>query len=337
MQTNLFMGCDVARNDFAYCLRNAEGILLQGTVGNSERGIVKWLTELKKVHRINLAQVIFCQEHTGVYGLILMRTLHARNLIVCVEGAANIKLSLGLQRGKTDKIDATRIAEYAMRYSDRLKQWKPKRAVLDQLSQLLNSRNGLLAVRTQLMNQLSEEKEFKGQAMYVIMKKLLQPTLNAAEKSIEQADKQIKTLIESDDNLSHLAGLVTSVNGIGIVTCAVMLVRTNEFQDYTEPKKFACTAGVAPFEHKSGSSIRGKTRVSHHAHKDLKTLLHMCALGCISREGELKEYYNRKIQAGKNKMSALNAVRNKLVHRIFAVVRTGNMYDKNYQYRLAMS
>lgn len=337
MQTNLFMGCDIARKDFAYCLRNAEGILLQGSVENTERGIVKWLSSLKKEHGINLEQVIFCQEHTGVYGLKLMRTLHARSLMICVEGAANIKLSLGLQRGKTDRVDASRIAEYAMRYSDRLKQWKPRRNVLDQLSQLLNSRKGLLAVRTNLMNQLAEEKEFRGQAMYMIMKKLLQPTLNATEKSIKQADNQIRELIESDENLSRLDRLITSVQGVGKVTSATILVRTNEFQDYTEAKKFACTAGVAPFEYTSGSSIKGKTRVSHFAHKDLKTLLHMCALVCIRLEGELKVYYDRKVKTGKNRMSVINGVRNKLVARIFAVVRDGVMYQKNYQYNLPMS
>lgn len=337
MQSNLFMGCDVARKDFAYCLRNSDGILLQGSVENSERAIIKWLSQLKKTLSIELKTVIFCQEHTGVYGLKLMRVLYARNLKVSVEGAANIKLSLGLQRGKTDKVDAARIAEYAMRYTDRLKLWKPKREVLDRLSQLLNTRNGLLAVRTNLMNQLSEEKEFKGQVMYAIMKKLFRPTLTATEKSIKLAEKQIQDLIQSDENLFRLNTLVTSVDGIGKITSATILVRTNEFQDYTEAKKFACTAGVAPFEYKSGSSIRGKTRVSHHAHKDLKTLLHMCAIGCISRKGELKEYYERMVRTGKNKMSVINGVRNKLIHRIFAVVRTGIMYDKNYKYNLVLS
>lgn len=337
MQSNLFMGCDIARKDFAYCLRNVHGVLIQGSVENSERAIIKWLSTLKKTHGIQLEQVVFCQEHTGVYGLKLMRVLYARNLKVCVEGAANIKLSLGLQRGKTDKVDAARIAEYAMRYTDRLRQWKPKREVLDQLSQLLNSRNGLIAVRTSLMNQLSEEKEFKGKSMYAIMKKLLQPTLQATERSIKLAEKQIQALIESDENLCRLNTLVTSVAGIGQITSAAILVRTNEFNDYTEAKKFACTAGIAPFEYKSGSSIRGKTRVSHHAHKDLKTLLHMCAIGCISRKGELKDYYDRMVRSGKNKMSAINGVRNKLIHRVFAVVRTGVMYDKNFQYRLHMS
>ena len=93
---------------------------------------------------------------------------------------------------------------------------------------------------------------------------------------------------------------------------------------------------MVPFEHSSGKSVRGKSRVSHFAHKDLKTLLHMCAVGCISRKGELRDYYERKLAQGKNKMSVLNAIRNKIVHRIFAVVRDNTMYQKNYQYSLHM-
>ena len=144
-------------------------------------------------------------------------------------------------------------------------------------------------------------------------------------------------MIKSDEILKRLSDLVTSVDSIGMVTCAAILVKTNEFQDFREAKKFACTSGLAPFEHSSGKSVRGKTRVSHRAHKDLKTLLHMCALGAIGRKGELHDFYERKVSQGKNKMSVINAVRNKLIHRIFAVVRDGVMYQKHYQYNLAMS
>lgn len=157
------------------------------------------------------------------------------------------------------------------------------------------------------------------------------------DDDIKQVDKEIEHIIKCDENLNRLSKLITSIDGVGMVTCAAVLVKTNIFLDITDAKKFAWTAGIAPFEHASGKSIRGKTRVSHRAHKDVKTLLHMCAVGSISREGELKDFYLRKVAQGKNKMLVLNAVRNKIVHRIFAVVRDGVMYQKNYQYNLCMS
>ena len=137
MEFSLFMGCDISKESFTYCLRDGSKILLQGEVKNSAMHIQCWLKSIKKEHQVDLNQVIFCLEHTGVYGLFLIRTLHSRSLRVCVESASNIKLSLGMQRGKNDKVDARRIAEYAMRYPDKLKQWQPKRPVVEKLN-LLN-------------------------------------------------------------------------------------------------------------------------------------------------------------------------------------------------------
>lgn len=337
MESKLFMGCDIAQDSFTFCLRSDSEIICQGEVCNSLTSVKKWLSDLKKVQLLDLSHITFCMEHTGVYGLILMRTLHERSLRICIESAMNIKLSLGLQRGKNDKVDARRIAEYAMRYTDRLKLWKPKRGVLQKLQVLNGMRARLIKARNILSRNIQETKFFMGKEEYIILKRGTQAALAGIEKDIKLADKQIADLIKSDENLRNLSRLVTSVQGVGMVTCSALLVKTNEFQDFTEAKKFACTAGLAPFEHSSGKSIRGKTRVSHRAHKDLKTLLHMCAVGCISRKGEYRDYYERKVTAGKNKMLVINAIRNKIVHRIFAVVRDQVMYQKNYQYGLVMS
>lgn len=103
--------------------------------------------------------------------MILMRTLYTRSLIVCVEGASNIKLSLGLQRGKNDRVDARRIAEYAMRYTDRLKQWKPKREVLERL-QLLNGMRSRLVKALKVLNSHTKEAgRFLGKNEYMLLKK----------------------------------------------------------------------------------------------------------------------------------------------------------------------
>ena len=91
----------------------------------------------------------------------------------------------------------------------------------------------------------------------------------------------------------------------------------------------------APVRYRSGTSIRGKTRVSHQARKRLKSLFHLGAMSVIRGPGELQDYYQRKVAEGKNKMLVLNAIRNKLIHRVYAVVRQGKKYDKNYVSPLA--
>lgn len=335
MESELFMGCDISQDTFNYCLRNKSGIIIQGQVSNTVKSIRSWLMDLKKNHQINLTQILFCMEHTGVYGLLLMRTLHDRSLVVCLESAMNIKLSLGLQRGKNDKVDAQRIAEYALRYSDRLKQWNPKRKVIDHLQLLIRLRERLIKARQEISRFNQDAKRFMSKEEYLLVIKGSQVTLKAIQKDIDKADENIEEIIMNDENLKKLSRYIKSVDGIGTVTCSAILVKTNEFIDFQKAKKFACTAGIAPFEHSSGSSIKGKTKVSHSAHKDLKTLIHMCAVGSISRKGEMQDYYKRKVAQGKSKMSVINAIRNKLIHRVFAVVRDEVMYQKNYRYKLA--
>ena len=337
MEFNFYLGCDLSQDDFHFCLRNKSTILLQGVVENSPKAINRWINELKKKNVVDLKQTLFCMEHTGIYGLFLLRVLQEKELHACVESAMNIKLSLGLQRGKNDKIDAQRIAEYAMRYVDRLKLWKPRRPVIEELQLLIKLRERLRKARKDLSRPIQDAKRFHTKANYQMLLEGSEATLMAIKRDMESVEKKISELLQSDENLKRISDLVQSVDGIGVVTCSMIIVKTNEFQDITEAKKFACTAGIAPFERSSGSSVKGKPRVSHMAHKDLKSILHLCAVGTIGRKGELRDYYLRKVAEGKNKMSVINAVRNKLVHRVFAVVKNQTMYQKNYQYLLVKS
>lgn len=184
--------------------------------------------------------------------------------------------------------------------------------------------------RQQLAQPVAEQQGFVDKAVGRQMAKACQASLKALEADLASADRQIKELIRQDERLSELFKLVTSVPGVGGATAAEVLVATNEFKDISEPKKLACHAGVAPFEHQSGTSVRGRTRVSQYARKRLKSLFHMGAMSAIQTKGEIRDYYQRKVAEGKNKMSVLNAVRNKLVHRVCSVVHRGEKYEKNY-------
>ena len=97
-------------------------------------------------------------------------------------------------------------------------------------------------------------------------------------------------------------------------------------------KKFACYAGIAPFEYASGTSVKGRTRVHPCANKQLKSLLNMAAMNAIKINGEYKQYYKRRQQEGKNNMSTLNIIRNKILARIFAVVKRQTPYVDLYKF-----
>lgn len=182
---------------------------------------------------------------------------------------------------------------------------------------------------------LDEQESFVSATLQRQVKSTSKKSLIALKEEQKAIDAQIDALIQGDARLSELFGWITSVPGVGPATATEILVSTNEMKVITSAKKMACHAGVAPFEYRSGTSIRGKTRVSHQARKRLKSLFHLGAMSAIRRKGELQDYYQRKVAEGKNKMLVLNAVRNKIIHRIYAAVERGEKYDKNYISKLA--
>ena len=154
-------------------------------------------------------------------------------------------------------------------------------------------------------------------------------------KQLIAVENQINQLINADERLLELETIITSVDGVGPITAWAMIIATNQFRSIREGRKFACYAGVVPFDHQSGTSIKGRPRLSPFANKNMKQLLHLSALSATVMKGELNDYYNRKVAQGKNKMLVLNNIRNKLVLRVFACVNQNRKYEKSYTHKLA--
>ena len=333
MNYNFFIGIDVSKKTLDFAVIKGKEILFSYTGENDEPGIKKFWAQLKSQQGFCINEAIFCMEHTGIYNQHLLSFLYAKKAPVCLEAAIHIKLSSGLQRGKNDQIDAVRIAQYACKNSTELKLWQPKRMVIQQLKHLSALRGRLINARKQLTVAINETISFDKAAANE-SKKLCKASLKSLDEDIKRVDLKVDQIIVSDEELKRLFSIVTSVDGIGKVTATEMIITTNEFKDITDPAKFACYAGVAPFEYSSGSSLKGKSRVSHKANKNMKSLLHMAALVAINYNADLKAYYQRKVEQKKNKMLVINAVRNKLIWRIFACVKNNRLYQKNYQFAL---
>jgi len=327
---NNFVGIDVSKKTFdVWFISNKEvnqGIHQQ--LSNDAAGIRKMFSWLKKHGEVGAENTLFCMEHTGVYGRELMYTLFEKNWRLWVENPVAILRSMGLQRGKNDKVDAKRIAIYAMKNNERAKLWEAPRTELVQLRQLLNVRESLIKGLKILTQPIREYAATGNNDLADGMKKLTRCTVNAMEKDIEKIEKAMDELINADEKLSHLFGLLMSIPGIGKITSAELICFTNEFKTYTEARQLACYCGVVPFEHTSGISIKGKGRVSNMSNKRLKTKLHLCAMIAMQHDPQLKKYFERKVGEGKNKMSVINAIRNKLVHRITAVVKRQTPFVK---------
>ena len=212
--------------------------------------------------------------------------------------------------------------------------------MVQQLALLSATRQRLILVYKQLAVPLAEQQSFINPTLQKQVQKRCKASLKALEKDRKAIDADIDQLIAKDEYLKERFALMTSVPGIGVVTATEVMVAANELSTISEPKKMACHAGVAPFEYKSGSSVRGRPGVSQHARKRLKSLFHLAAMAAIRAKGELQDYYQRKVKEAvprreKNKMLVLNAIRNKppggpVIHRLYAVVNRGEKYNKNY-------
>lgn len=242
-----------------------------------------------------------------------------------------IKRSLGITRGKSDQKDAKAIARYAYLRREELKPTQLPSAQLLELKNLLSVREKMVRNRKGYHNSLKELKETlkvsKSNLLYQAQQKLIEE-LSVQIKKIEQ---KIKEVIAQDEQLSKLFALVTSVKGVGLILGTSFLVYTNGFTAFDNWRKFACYSGIAPFEYQSGTSIKAPRRVSHLAQKHLKGLLSNAACVCIQSSEELKTYYHRRLQEGKSKLAVQNILRNKIVARVFAVVKRGTPFREEYQ------
>lgn len=238
-------------------------------------------------------------------------------------------------RDKNDAIDAFRIAEYADSKKQQIKLWEPPRPIIRELKRLVALRKRLVDTKVRLRVPFNEEQGFCDDEWVRFHKKAIKPILDQTTSKIQELEQQIQMLIETDEVLKNLYELVTSVKGVGMIVGINTLVTTNEFKSINDPRKMACHCGVAPFTQQSGKSIRGRSKVSHRANKSMKSLYNLSARSAVSRKGELRDYYLRKVKEGKNKMTTMNAVRNKIIHRIFACVRDNRKYENTYVHNLA--
>ena len=237
-----------------------------------------------------------------------------------------IKKSMGMQRGKNDKKDAGRIALYGYEKREKLQIQNPCSSSVERLKLLLTQRAGFVNERTavnQRMKHIIAMMVLKSSDPII---KNYQKHVASLNKRVAEAEVQIQQLITGNDDLHQNFELITTVPGIGKVNAWMLLACTENFTRFSNGRKFGSYCGIVPFEHMSGTSIRGKSRVSHMANKQIKASLTLSARAAVNHDPELKAYYERRKLLGKHHMSILNEVKFKLVLRVFAVVNRATAY-----------
>lgn len=292
---------------------------------NSSVGFKKLIRWLKK-KKINIEDLLVCFEHTGMYSFELANFLTLKKIDYVMESAIQIKRSMGIVRGKNDKIDAQRIADYCYRRRDELKLSVPPSKKISKIQNLLSLRETMVKQRASYKVTIKESSRILVKSEYKCFFEVQNKLLKSLTTQICKVEKEIKKIIASDLKLENTYNLITSISGIGFIVAAYFISTTACFSKFTNGRKYACYCGTAPFEYSSGTSIHLKTRVNPMANKKMKSLLNMAARSAITCDPELKNYYHQKVEQGKNKMSVLNIIRNKIIHRAFAVINRGTPY-----------
>ena len=323
-----FVGCDVSKDtlDFAIHKRGVDCRSFRHTrVSNSPEGfqtVRKWLRGFK----INIRDAVIAMEHTGFYSEALARWCDSKKITFVLLHPLDVKNACGRGRNKTDEADAQFIADYAYTMREKLSPSHPEAPVIRQLRQLQSERGMAVKTRTAFINM---SKSLTDSASAKRVQGMID-ALTAQIKAIEAAMKKaVMSVPEVNDNYE----LLVSIPGIGLVNAVATIVATGNFTRFQNARQYAKFSCVSPLRRESGTSVRGGDHVSKAGHSEIKALLTEGARSAVRHDPQMKAYYARKRAEGKSHGCVMNAVKFKLICRMFAVIGRKTQYVDVDNYR----
>lgn len=318
----LAVGIDVSKKTLDVFIHNHSKHRVFDNTRSGYISLIKWVGKFSE----NEKSVLYCFEHTGNYSLKLAIFMQTNGLDYVQENPIVIKRSSGLVRTKSDRVDAQMIARYAWLHREELVCSSIRDEALLELGRLLSLRDQLVRNRTGLMGTLEELSGLLSSPSTDVSCKSLKHTIAYLSKQILKLEKQIDQLLKREEALGKNYKLLTSLIGVGRILACQLIYHTCNFERFSSWRQFSSYCGTAPFEHSSGTSVFKRAKGHPMSDRKMKSLLSMASVSAIQHDGELREYYQRKVAEGKPKMIALNNVRNKLLSRVFAVIKRQTPY-----------
>ncbi len=270
--------------------------------------------------------VFYCFENTGNYSMKLAIYLSYKGISYVEESPIKIKRSSGLVREKTDKVDSGIIARYAWLYREELVQSEVKSEVYQELGRLIGLRDQLVRSRAGLLGTLKEVEQLLSSPSTDTSCTVLKRSVDNLSKQIKKVEYRMDSLMKEEESLLKNYNLLLSIRGIGFVVACQLLYHTENFKRFDTWRQFSSYCGLAPYEYSSGTSIHRRKKCHYLGDRKMKSLMSMSSISAIQHDPELRMYYKRKVSEGKPKMIALNNVRNKLLARVFSVIKRGTPY-----------
>tara|TARA_R100001369_G_C3293103_1_gene164278 strand:- start:39 stop:998 length:960 start_codon:yes stop_codon:yes gene_type:complete len=314
-KSTLFFGIDISKD----CFDVYGDPLGHKSYPNTKEGFKSFLKVL------NTAS--YCvMEATGCYHHRLSMFLYEKGIALSVVNPVIIKrfIQMKLKRVKTDKSDAFMIYNYACEQA--LEQWQPEATYIVRSKELLSLMQTYSRQSTALKNKL-HALENRGHSKSVLITSIKRQLRHLKKERLLLED-ELETLIKSNE--PTLFSRLTSIPGIGKKTALLMMVSTSNFKAFDSYKQVSSFLGLAPSERSSGSSIRGRSRISKTGDGLLRNHLFMCSFTACVHNPQCKALFDRIVAKGKSKKLALIAVCNKLIKQAFAIAKSGLPYDPNY-------
>lgn len=323
-----FIGIDLGKESFdATILTKEEDLISHSQFENTPQGVaelIKWVKSFK----IKLTSSLFCVENMGSYVSHLSLYCSQNSINLSLACPLMIKKSMGITRGKNDKIDSYRIALFSFYYHRKLMLYTlPDKTVANLRAWIILREQAVKqkVALSKILDGFEFEKKITGTTEQIAY---IKKQITKMEVEIAKIEDKMTATIKSNETVNKNYELLTSIVGIGLIVASVLLCSTANFTKFDTHRQFACYCGVAPFEHTSGISVKGRTKISSIGSRQLKAYISRSAISAVRWDVQLKAYYKRKIEQGKHKASVINAVKCKIIARCFAVIDRGTPYVK---------
>ena len=319
----LYCGIDMSAETFDISIQLGDGKFNWHQLPNTSKGFHQLL-------KLCAGDYHFVMESTGVFHLPLCFFLHDKKCRYSVVNALQVKryIQMNLERSKNDKKDAKHICMYGI-------ERKPEQYQMpdDQYFECKSLNNSIETITQEIVvfnNKIYSLSKLKTDNGVVVKTyKAIIKTLKAELKKLE-LELNAKLQAWQPD----LVEKVSSVKGIGKRAMAILIVFTQGFKHTQSHQQLICYAGLSPREYSSGKSIKGKARITKTGGSQLRHVLYMCALSAKATNTACKALFDRLVAKGKNKKLALIAVCNKLLKQVFAVVKSGVLYQDDFQKKI---
>lgn len=327
------VGIDVAKNELVVCLGRMNEdwdpeLHAHKTFANTLKGFVAIVQWVKKLNE-GLSPVRYVMEATGVYHESLAYFLDGKGLEVSIVLPNKISNYVRTLKVKTitDKTSSEAIARFGL--ERKLDRWSPPAEIFRRLRQKTRERDQLVGERTLVKNQLHAEVSEAYPSKESISRMKIR--INVLNKQMTQIEQEIGALLKQEKAVNEDVKIICSARGIGTLTAVTVLAETNGFELIRSRKQVASYAGYDVIEKTSGTSVKGKPRISKKGNKYLRKAMYMPALAAIRYDGSFKALYTRLVSKHGIKMKAAVAVQRKMLELIYTMYKTKTPFNKDHR------